>query len=405
MFDAFGHYLSYGATDQTTLRDLRGAYDGLVVPGTVAAFQHQGTGGFVLTLSATVESAPYVIDPRSPLFQQRLPSPKKSHIALAEVLGSPELVRDTDPTPDDFPEDMINTIASSWVDFNESYRGAAGTKFDKYAARLDEPVMPDDASEPEAILAPYLMATEVADPWWQLSGALLDATRRAASGPEVVRVVAAENVGVLGDLLEDAAADRAVIWVSNLHELGSTADDLATYLIAIDRASAKGQALFALYGGFFSVIAGEVGLRGSSHGIGFGEHRDWPELPRSGPAPPRFYLSALHRYVSQEDAQRLHATVPLLASCDCSHCDGRGPIELEYHDLMKHSVATRAREIADWLPLTPSESRDRLTAELKGYLSGLASIESEIIRNRMMKHSEHMSRWIAALDDFISNVV
>ena len=45
MFETkFSHYLSYGAADQHTVRELRGFYDGLLVPGTVAAFQREGTG-------------------------------------------------------------------------------------------------------------------------------------------------------------------------------------------------------------------------------------------------------------------------------------------------------------------------------------------------------------------------
>src|SRR5438067_1190570 len=104
MFDAFAHYLSYGATDQQTLRDLAGSYDGLVVPGTIAAYQRQGTGGFVLSLSATAAAPPYVIDPRFPLFQQRLQAPKQSHFALASLFGDyPDLIDiDNAPLPTDF---------------------------------------------------------------------------------------------------------------------------------------------------------------------------------------------------------------------------------------------------------------------------------------------------------------
>src|SRR2546430_165765 len=98
MFDSFAHYLSYGATDQQTARELTGFYDGLLVPGTVAAFQADGTRGFVLTLSA-LRRTRYVIDPRFPLFQQRLGAPKKSHESLALLFGVPDLVlRTADPT-------------------------------------------------------------------------------------------------------------------------------------------------------------------------------------------------------------------------------------------------------------------------------------------------------------------
>jgi hypothetical protein len=86
MFSGFNHYLSYGSTDQQTMRELSGLYDGLLVPGTIAAFQAEGTKGFVLSLSAR-SGEPYVIDSRFPLFQGALPKAKKSHIMLAAILG------------------------------------------------------------------------------------------------------------------------------------------------------------------------------------------------------------------------------------------------------------------------------------------------------------------------------
>src|SRR4051794_12208046 len=118
MFDGFSHYLAYGATDQQTARDLADVYDGLLVPGTVAAFQREGTGGFVLTLSATAAAPDYVIDPRFPLFQQALIAPKRSHEALADLLGDPSLVQGNAPRPDDFPATRTEQLAHSWINFN-----------------------------------------------------------------------------------------------------------------------------------------------------------------------------------------------------------------------------------------------------------------------------------------------
>ena len=108
------------------MRELAGDYGGLLVPGTVAAFRREGTGGFVLTLSATSQAPEYAIDPRFPLFQQALSSPKKSHLALAELFGVPDLIRTRPPTPDDFTEAVIRTVASNWAEFDGGYRATAG---------------------------------------------------------------------------------------------------------------------------------------------------------------------------------------------------------------------------------------------------------------------------------------
>ena len=398
MFEPFAHYLSYGATDQATLRDLRGLYQGLLVPGTVAAFQHEGTGGFVLTLSATVEGAPYAIDPRFPLFQQSLPSPKRSHEALASVLGAPELIRQRDPSPDDFEPGLVQSIAEAWVRFNELYQGSAGGKFGKYAERLDEPVLPEDAVPPEAILTPYLMADDTTDDWWGVSKALHDATSQLDPSLPVIRVVASTSAAGLRGLLQDLRDEDVAIWVSGLDEREAAPEELASYLGAIADSRERGIRAFALYGGFFAVVAGRVGLSGACHGIGFGEHRDWPELPRSGPAPPRFYLPKIHRYVSQEDAQRLHNAAPRLARCECEHCGGREPIELEYHDLMKHSVACRAVEIEELSLVDLQIAADWLESELAEFLDGLAAADTtDLLWSRMSRASEHLNRWVSAI--------
>lgn len=403
MFDApFSHWLSYGATDQQTITEMQGLYDGLLVPGTVAAFQHQGTGGFVLALSATVEGSPYVIDPRFPLFQQALPEPKRSHSALADILGVPGLIRDDDPRAEDFTGDIVKVVAERWLAFNETYQGSAGQKFDKYAQRLGQPLDIGDAHGPTHVLAPYLVASGVADPWWEVSKALFEATTEASNEVSVIRVVAATEANALGELLLDCPAEPLVIWVSGLNAIDSDASDLSAYLEAVKNSTAAGQTPFALYGGFFSVIAASVGLVGSAHGIGYGEYRAWPELPRSGPPPARYYLRQIHRYVSQEDAQRLWMADRELAACDCSQCSGRSPIELEYHDLMKHSVESRAAEIAEFNPLPLDQILVRLEAELEDFLDRLTGDNvGQLLWSRMGRGSRHMSQWILAIKRFV----
>src|SRR3954471_2593944 len=115
----FSHYLSYGPADQHTVRELRDSFDGLLVPGTVAAFQLEGTGGFVLALSATESHTPYIIDPRSPLFQQDIEEPKRAHEALKAILGLPE---DYSPNPRKWNAGLVEKVAENWVNFNCSYK-------------------------------------------------------------------------------------------------------------------------------------------------------------------------------------------------------------------------------------------------------------------------------------------
>ena len=317
LFDAFAHYLSYGASDQQTARALTDQYDGLLVPGTVAAFQTAGTKGFVLTLSARQEgpSTRYVIDPRFPLFQQGLSKPKKSHQSLAELLGDPSLVDSSNPSAEDFDDDRVEAIAESWVQFNTGYTELTAKQFDKYAQRLDEVVVPIDATLPEAILAPYFMADGTSDEFWDVSSRLWQATQSAAvgTGLPVYRVIAAKEPHVLVDLLDAEPSGRVALWVDAIDEFqvdGVGMQRLTAYARAVRHGSAAGKQMFALYGGYFAVMLGSLGLSGASHGIGYGEQRAYIELPNSGPPPARYYLPIAHKYVSQDLAEYFESACP-----------------------------------------------------------------------------------------------
>lgn len=394
--EGFTHYLSYGATDQQTVRFLANLYDGLLVPGTVAAFQREGTGGFVLALSALPDAPTYAIDPRFPLFQQRLPRPKQSHIALAELFGVPALVSATEPQPADFPDEMLGTIAESWANFNGGYQEVAGSKFDKYARRLGEPVQPANAQPPQYVLPPYLIAQAPDDPWWTVSARLYDETAARLDAPSrAVRVIATAEASNLGELLRSVPDSRLAIWVSGLDELTASPHDLLAYARAIRASGDSGQALFALYGGFFSVLLHSVGLGGSSHGIGYGENRSWIELPESGPPPARYYLPQLHRYVQPDEAARLYFADRRLAECHCKECNGDAPLGLDYHALMRHSVRCRTLEIEEWQALSVEEIGDRLGGELDEFRRILhTSSLPDVASARAETRARHMGRWI-----------
>lgn len=402
----FSHYLSYGASDQETVTELRKpeVYDGLLVPGTVAAFQKEGTGGFVLSLSASSARIPYAIDPRSPLFQQELVAPKKSHESLARILGLPE---DYEPVPESFTDSLVETIAANWVNFNGKYQEEAGGKFAKYAKRLgEEGLVLDSASPPHIILPPYFVANSVDDPWWSLTTKIYDATCNAARqlvpDKKCIRVVATEHAtaldGLCGALAKDA---ELVVWVSDLNELRATASELVAYGEAIEQAEKRGQKVFGLYGGFFSVLLGSTGLRGISHGIGYGESRNWIELPQSGPPPKRYYVEPFHRYVSQEFAERLWKAG--IYRCECPVCGSTSPLLLEYHDVMKHSVYVRHKEISEWAVRSISECYQLLTKECAELTTSLANAKLEKIHQAKADDAtRHLPTWLFALNQIAS---
>lgn len=406
MFETqFSHFLSYGASDQETVKELREVYEGLLVPGTVAAFQKEGTGGFVLSLSASESQIPYVIDPRSPLFQQEILSPKKSHVSLRKILGIPD---GFDPKPETFDANLIKVIADRWVKFNGKYQEKAGGKFAKYAERLgEEGLNLESALSPHVILPPYFVANSVDDAWWKVSSNIYDATcdvaKEVVPDKGCIRVVATEHASSLNELCKSLSEDaELIVWVSGLNELRAHISDLVAYGGAIKQSQTRGQKVFGLYGGFFSVVLGSSGLRGISHGIGYGESRDWVELPQSGPPPQRYYIEPFHRYVRQELAEQLwQANV---YRCTCKICKSTTPLLLKYHGVMKHSVYCRSNEIESWAGLSISDCHKNLTKEYDDVLKLLESASlKKIYKQQAESGIKHLPTWITALSQLSSS--
>lgn len=354
----------------------------------------------MLALSALLNSPDYGIDPRFPLFQQQLPRAKKSHSTLAAVLGDPSLVSVSSiPTPANFPDARIEAIARAWAEFNRSYQSSSNSKFDKYAARLGEPVVSTNSKGPAFVLPPYVVAGQPSDPWWLVSKKLFTATQQAVgAAPPCYRVVATTSVGALAGLLNDVPDERAVVWVSNFDELVRGEDDLFTFAMAIRVSAVSGKALFDLYGGFFSVLLSAFGLTGSSHGIGFSESRNWLELPSSGAPPARFYVPSIHRYMQPDEADLLYSADPQLIDCACLECTGKSPLELNYHEMMKHSVRCRAREITEWVGMSGQDMAVRLDSERIDFFDLLDSTGlPNTVLAKTRRQSRHLEEWAKAL--------
>jgi hypothetical protein len=234
------------------------------------------------------------------------------------------------------------------------------------------------------------------DPWWAVSQSLVE--RCKAYDAAVVPVIGALEARDLDPLLQATSDTRVVVWVSGFEELMVSALDLATYARAIQAAAMRGQEAFALYGGFFHVLLGGLGLRGASHGIGYGEYRAWIELPQSGPPPARYYLRRVHRYVSQELAYQLYLRDRSLVECNCPECQGQPPIALDYHALMKHSVWARAEEIEQWSRLGTGTAADVLETEYEAFGRAVQGLRlPPFLSNQADRSYDHLIRWAEAL--------
>lgn len=400
MFDKFSHFIAYGSTDQETLRELTPDYNGLLVPGTVAAYQSEGTRGFVLSLSASANH-PYAIDPRTPLFQYFNSSPKQSHISLARVLGvESEFTKHGMIPPHVWTKEYCESVAKAWVSFNSDYTRIAPKQFDKYARRLGRKLPLADAQLPRWVLPPYLMHTSHFDPS-KINDRLWAASVAAVGGDRsrLRRVVAATSASNLQQDAVAAGEKEIVVWMDNLDEVDQNNEErLASYALSISNLNKLGIKPFALYGGYFAVALSTVGLHGASHGVGFSEHRNHIELKTSGGAPARFYVQRLHRYLPIDIASELwRQNSGLVVSYYPGYVD-RDPGEYTYHDLMKHSVRARADEVRRVSGLLPNDVAISLNNAFKDFQTefGRVTISPPVAR-RVQASIMHLPMWARAL--------
>ncbi|WP_141989931.1 hypothetical protein [Rhodoglobus vestalii] len=375
-----------------------------MVPGTIAAYQAEGTRGFVLTLSAAVD-APYAIDPRMPLFQYLNSELKKSHISLARVLGILDAVEAQGfMTREAWSKDRVSSVAKAWVEFNTNYTNVGSKAFEKYARRLKRELPQDDAKSPTWILAPYLMLANddletfrINQELWDQACAHAD---EAGVRARMVRVIATDQPETLVSTSKKIDETDLIIWIDDLDEVSPTnVDRLGSYARAVRTVAESGKRLFALYGGYFAVTLGSVGLKGASHGIGFSEHRNHVELRSSGGAPARYYVQRLHRYLPVDLASELWRRDSSLVESYYPGYLSRDPAELEYHELMKLSVNARQDEIFRSQALTPSDHVADLRATFASYREDLSRVRlTEGLRSRISSNMAHLLAWASALD-------
>lgn len=421
---AFQHLMAFGNSDQASFRDprVRDCFDVMTVPGTIASYYDEATAAFVLS-----SKVPYLIDPRTPLFQDDLAAPRASHFTLAEWHGPSVRARLPASGLASFPSSfftsaVVDEMVAEVIDRQRSYAGNAPRvtkKLDRYAQLLAQAMNEQHAqvpaggpSAPVAVLAPYFAVTGAADPWfavvqqvWARCLALPDP--KAISpvlcvGPRqeqgAAGAVTVDGVTVLGELLARLPAglsDRCYVWITNFDERTVDEAQLRRLWTTV-RSQPAGRELVNLYGGFFSICLRYAGLAGFGNGLTYSESRAWPALASTGSAPPRYYLRDLHLFLPPAAAQAVIAAEPAFA-CPCGACaeiraQGQTVASMPYHSLKRHFAHARQWEL-DQVASSPPSAVAALLADAKRRLDAVrASLPKGV-----SPHADHLTRWANVL--------
>lgn len=394
----FYHLLAYGNSDQASFRNaaVRNTFDVMTVPGTIASYYQEATVAFVL--SSQLE---YLIDPRTPLFQDDVGDPRASHITLAEWHGptvhSAVSSGNTTLGPTFYSPTVVKELVTEIVKRQRTYAGhapAVKKKLDRYAGLLAEalqkqgsPAPTTNVIPPHAILAPYFAVSGPSDPWWTVMQEIWSVASGLPKAGEICPVLCldgrakehADGVAALAKTLPQlpsALSSTAFFWITDFDERKVSESQLRDLWKVIANRP-EGLQLINLYGGFFSMCMRYAGLSGFGNGLTYSESRAWPALASTGAAPPRYYVRDLHLFMPQAVASVLESVEPSFG-CSCAACvdwraTGQSIASLPYHDLKRHFALAREWEL-DLTAATPptdlanqlEDARNRAIAASKG---------------------------------------
>lgn len=419
----FDHLMAFGNSDQASFRDprVRDCFDVMTVPGTIASYYDEATAAFVLS-----SKVPYLIDPRTPLFQDELAAPRASHFTLAQWHGPSVLARLPTTGPARFPATfftaaVVAEMVAEVIGRQRTYAGNAPRvtkKLDRYARLLAQAMRQQHAqvpagvpSAPVAVLAPYFAVTGPADPWFSV---MREVWRQCAfAAPQTISpvlcvgprqeptasgAVTVDGVAVLAELLPHlppALAGRCYVWITGFDERAVDEAQLRRLWRTVQSRPPTID-LVNLYGGFFSICLRYAGLAGFGNGLTYSESRNWPALASTGSAPPRYYIRDLHLFLPPAAAQAVVAAEPAF-ECPCDACaevraQGQTIASMPYHSLKRHFAHARQWELDQVANNPPSAVAATLTDANRRVDAIRASLPKGVSPS-----AEHLTRWANVL--------
>ena len=306
---------------------------------------------------------------------------------------------------DFYTEAVCHEIVAAFVQFQLTYARSGDAiiaKLDRYADLLRQATglpraapNPRDENAPLFLLCPYLAFRSTRDPWWERTQQMWASAAGLPNARDLSPVVAVQDVNSLQTAiaqLPTELANVAFFWVTDFDERRVSEEMLRKVRNAVS-AQSENRKLVNLYGGYFSICLGKFGLFGFNNGLGYSESRNWPELAGTGAAPARYYVPALHAFLTKERATRLFE-IDSYFHCRCVECVGRpdAPRTLEYQGLKRHFALTRQQEMSTCEQLSINE----LVMDLQESYEHARRANQELPRRFKLPY-EHLRRWANVL--------
>lgn len=326
-------------------------FDGIMVAANLLEATPGATSSLLIRVAgAKPPTIPYYIDPMTYGFaedtdylkseRKKKGQPavwdfKRSYKQLAEQYGGvfgEVIEQDQAIELDDFPDsesifDVCESVAKYQIN-----RVSSELALDEEFAKASEHV-----PKPAAILTPYFyLGSGDWEPWFDLIPRFARGTVSLGYDIPVHSVVCADeshlyDSGFIERLLEDiplTGVSGVWLWFSRLNEHNADMEQLEALRHIVEELSNSVE-VFNMHGGFYSLALCQYGMKGISHGIGYGEQKD--VVPVQGQSTPtvRYYLPAVYKRLGVPDIERAFGKLGIKtvkdfykSICDCVVCRG-----------------------------------------------------------------------------------
>ena len=261
---------------------------------------------------------------------------KRSYEKLAEAYGgvfATALKESKALTPAVFDEDVIHDTCATVLAYQAERIESELQKDPELRELVTAQVAP-----PPVVFAPYFYIDPTAvNSWTGLNLRLARQSAKHRGVTQPVHMVLCDTVGTLRNSkrletlvpeILDSGVKGVWLWFSTFSEEGADRAVLRAYADFVAKLAAKIE-VHTMHGGFFSFALGTRGMRGVSHGVGYGEQKDVvPVIGQSTPTV-RYYAPPVRKRMGVPNIQRAFPGMGIenpedffRLVCDCSICRG-----------------------------------------------------------------------------------
>ncbi|MBI4396894.1 MAG: hypothetical protein HY548_07360 [Elusimicrobia bacterium] len=335
-------FLSPRKEDKRTIQDMLENFDGFHVGATTPAHMVN----FVREVGR-----PFYVDPMAYLFTlpadqliSRQGGTRVSVTRLAERYGSllAETVGKRTITSDDLLGQMrvLDDMTCNALDYqrqkmlagdlNRNLINRFHEKYHAIEAHNGRIHYVANAVTPIILIPPYFYFRDLTDPWFVATRRCAQMAQRYKQAGEKICPVLFMDKALLRaprvtdqiiESLENDGSDGILIWVNDFLEEKESLDHLANLRRLVAGLGREDRPVFKLYGGFYSCLLHEHGLRGFTCDLSGKTSRNifafGSSIPK--PAQPKFYIPRLHRAFKLDEAEFVLKEFPFLR-CRCRLC-------------------------------------------------------------------------------------